>query len=159
MADYLCQRGELAVANLAEVASEASPAGLLRDEDGMSDDALLIIAASEADANLYYACGFLAPDPFVFVQARGRKLLLMSDLEVDRARAQARVDEVRSYSAYEGKARQRWPEPRTADVVTLLLEEAGVAAVSVPATFALEHADRLRERGVRVVAHAVLVSQ
>jgi hypothetical protein len=27
-------------------------------------DALLIIAASENDANLYYASGFLAPDPF-----------------------------------------------------------------------------------------------
>ena len=46
----------------------------------MSDENLLIIAASEADANLYYASRFLAPDPFVFVQANGRKLLLMSDL-------------------------------------------------------------------------------
>ena len=118
----------------------------------MSDDALLIIAASEADANLYYACGFLAPDPFVFVQTRGRTFLLMSDLEVDRARAQARVDEVRSYSAYEGKARQRWAEPRMAEVVALLLEELGVDAVVVPANFPLEHADRLRERGVRVAA-------
>lgn len=118
----------------------------------MSDDALLIIAASETDANLYYACGFLAPDPFVFVQARGRTFLLMSDLEVDRARAQARVDEVRSYSAYEGKARQRWAEPRTAEVVAFFLEELGVAGVVVPANFPLEHADRLRERGVRVAA-------
>jgi len=117
-------------------------------------DARLIIAASEADANLYYACGFLAPDPFVFVEARGRTLLLMSDLEVDRARAQARVDEVRAYAAYEGKARQRWPEPRVADVVALLLEELGVAEVRVPANFPLEHADRLRERGVRVAAQA-----
>src|SRR5207253_11032176 len=81
------------------------------DPYGMTD-ARLIIAASEADANLYYACGFLAPDPFVFVEARGRTLLLMSDLEVDRARAQARVDEVRAYAAYEGKARQRRSEER-----------------------------------------------
>jgi Xaa-Pro aminopeptidase len=54
-------------------------------------DALLIIAASENDANLYYASGFLAPDPFVFLQVGGKRLLLMSDLEIDRARAQARV--------------------------------------------------------------------
>ena len=115
-------------------------------------ESLLIIAASEADANLYYACGFLAPDPFVFLQTDGRPLLLMSDLEIDRARAQARVDDVLSYSVYEGKARQRWPRPRLTDVVTVLLEELGVTAVWVPANFPLEHADRLRERGLRVTA-------
>jgi Xaa-Pro aminopeptidase len=115
-------------------------------------ESLLIIAASEADANLYYACGFLAPDPFVFLQTAGRTLLLMTDLEIDRARAQARVDDVLSYSVYEGKARQRWPRPRLTDVVTVLLEELGVTAVSVPATFPLEHADRLRERSIRVTA-------
>ncbi len=115
-------------------------------------ESLLIIAASEADANLYYACGFLAPDPFVFLQTGGRRLLLMSDLEIDRARSQARMDDVLSYSVYEGKARQRWPQPRLTDVVTVFLEELGVTAVSVPANFPLEHADRLRERGIRVTA-------
>jgi Xaa-Pro aminopeptidase len=29
--------------------------------------ASLIIAASEVDSNLYYACRFMAPDPFVFL--------------------------------------------------------------------------------------------
>ena len=62
--------------------------------------ASLIIAASESDSNLAYACRFLAPDPFVFLQVNGRKTLLMSDLEVDRARAQARFDEVRSLSEW-----------------------------------------------------------
>ncbi|HEV8643647.1 MAG TPA: Xaa-Pro peptidase family protein [Methylomirabilota bacterium] len=113
---------------------------------------LLIIASSEADSNLYYACGFLAPDPFVYVDVGGRRLLLMTDLEIDRARAQARVDEVLSYSAYESKARQRWPRPHLADVVTLLLEDLGLGQVAVPASFPLEYADRLRERGIGVSA-------
>ena len=112
--------------------------------------ASLIIAASESDSNLYYACRFLAPDPFVFLQVNGRKTLLMSDLEVDRARAQARVDEVLSLSEWEGKARQRWPQPRLTDTVSLLLEDYGVKAVEVPGDFPLELADRLRERGVTV---------
>ncbi len=110
----------------------------------------LIIAASEADSNLYYACRFLAPDPFVYLEVGGKKILLMSDLEVDRARAQARVDEVLSLSEWEGKARQRWPQPRLTDTVTLLLEGYGVSAVEVPADFPLELADRLRERGLTV---------
>ncbi len=114
--------------------------------------ASLIIAASEVDSNLYYACRFMAPDPFVFLQVGDRTILLMSDLEVDRARQQARVDEVLSLSAWETKAKQRWPQPRLTDTVSLLLEDYGVAAVEVPADFPLEAADRLRERGVTVRA-------
>jgi len=114
--------------------------------------ASLIIAASEVDSNLYYACRFLAPDPFVYLEVNGRTLLLMSDLEVDRARAQARVDEVLSLSLWEAKARQRYPSPRLTDTVSLLLEDYGVKAVEVPADFPLEPADRLRERGVTVTA-------
>jgi Xaa-Pro aminopeptidase len=117
----------------------------------MSDSpASLIIAASEADSNLYYACRFLAPDPFVFFQVNGRKTLLMSDLEVDRARAQARVDEVLSLSEWDAKARQRWPQPKLTDTVSLLLEDYGVKAVEVPGDFPVELADRLRERGITV---------
>jgi Xaa-Pro aminopeptidase len=115
-------------------------------------EALLIIAASELDSNLYYATRFLAPDPFVFLQAGDRKILLMSDLEIDRARAQARVDKVCSLTAYEMKARRRWQSPRLIDSVSLFLEDCGVGAVTVPSAFPLEYADRLRERGVRVTA-------
>ncbi len=118
----------------------------------MNGDALLLIATSEVDSNLYYATRFLAPDPFVFLQVGSRKILLMSDLEIDRALGQARVDEVLSLSEYEGKARQRWQSPHLIDMVGLLLEAYGVAAVSVPSTFPLEYADRLREKGVRVTA-------
>src|SRR5260370_1415487 len=94
--------------------------------------ASLIIAASESDSNLYYACRFLAPDPFVFLQVNGRKTLLMSDLEVDRARAQARVDEVLSLSQWEAKARQRWPQPRLTDTRSLLVEDYAAKAGSGP---------------------------
>jgi Xaa-Pro aminopeptidase len=118
----------------------------------MSDPALLLIAATETDSNLYYATRFLAPDPFVFLQAEGRRILLMSDLEIDRARAQARADEVLSLAEYEEKARQRWHSPHLIDMVGLLLEAYGVGAVSVPSTFPLEYADRLRDKGVRVSA-------
>jgi Xaa-Pro aminopeptidase len=110
--------------------------------------ASLIIASSEGDSNLYYACRFMAPDPFVFLEINGRKILLMSDLEVDRARQQARVDEVLSLSEWEAKAKQRWPQPRLTDTVTLLLEDYGARTVEVPSDFPLEAADRLRERGI-----------
>jgi Xaa-Pro aminopeptidase len=62
--------------------------------------ARLLYAASEADADILHPTGFFAPDPFLFIQAGRRRILVMSDLELDRARAQARVDEVRSWSQY-----------------------------------------------------------
>ena len=57
----------------------------------MSTRATLFYAASEADSNLYYATRFIAPDPFLYVDIKGERLLVMSDLEMDRARHQAKV--------------------------------------------------------------------
>ena len=60
--------------------------------------ATVFIAASETDSNLYYATKFIAPDPFIYLEVKGERLMIMSDLEVDRARHQATVDRVVSYS-------------------------------------------------------------
>ena len=59
-------------------------------------DALLLIGASEHNADLQYASGFLAPDPFAYIQMPERTALIISELEIDRARSQARVNEVLS---------------------------------------------------------------
>lgn len=117
------------------------------------DSARLIIAASEADADLYYATRFLAPDPFVFVWHDQEKLLLMSDLEVDRARTQAAVDRVLPIRTYEALARSRGVDsPKTVDALVELLRERGIGRVEVPGAFPLELGDALRARGVEVTA-------
>jgi Xaa-Pro aminopeptidase len=113
--------------------------------------AILIVAASERDANLYYATRFLAPDSFVFMQTATHKILLMSDLEIDRAKAQATVDVVLSYSVYEKKLKdQGITEPRAADIIKAVLQEFGVADLIVPTNFGVDLADALRERGLRL---------
>ncbi len=118
-------------------------------------DAIVMIAASEIDANLYYATRFLAPDPFIFVQVGAEKILVMSDLEVDRARSQARVDTVLSYSAYESRARQKGTSTSALlDVLHLLLQERNARYLLVPGSFGIEHADGLRARG-----HALTVKR
>jgi Xaa-Pro aminopeptidase len=113
--------------------------------------AILIVAASERDANLYYATRFLAPDSFVFMQTATHKILLMSDLEIDRAKAQATVDVVLSYSVYEKKLKdQGIAEPRAADIIKAVLQEFGVTDLIVPTNFGVDLADALRERGLRL---------
>jgi Xaa-Pro aminopeptidase len=116
-------------------------------------DARLIIAASETDANLFYATRFVAPDPFVFLWHGDQKILLVSDLELDRARAQAQVNQVLALRSYEARAKQRGAErPGIVDTLTELLREREVRSLLVPGSFPLEHADGLRARGLRVTA-------
>ncbi len=79
---------------------------------------------------------FRAPDAFVFCEVEGKKRLLLSDLEVDRGRREARVDEVVSYSALEEKVRGKKKRPPSyARVVAEFLKHCGAKRVTVPGDF------------------------
>lgn len=110
-------------------------------------DAILIIAASETDSNLYYATDFLAPDPFIFLQVGREKVLLMSDLELDRAKAQAKADTVLSLSQYEARLKEQRKKPSWINILDLYLKEREVKWLLVPADFPIEYADGLRGKG------------
>ena len=118
----------------------------------MTDDrALLMIAASETDSNLYYATRFIAPDPFVYLELNGERLMVMSDLEMDRARSQAAVDRVVSYSDIERAARaQGVSDPGTIDIVHGILQPAGIKKLVVPANFSYAYALRLQQLGYQL---------
>ncbi|MBI1953396.1 MAG: aminopeptidase P family protein [Candidatus Omnitrophica bacterium] len=112
------------------------------------NSAILIVAASETDANLYYATGFWAPDPFIFTRIGGRRILIMSDLELDRAKAESKADEVLSLSKLQAEVKQKTQSPPgTAEVLDCLFKERQVKEVKVPGNFPLGLADRLRAKG------------
>lgn len=108
---------------------------------------LLIVSASESDANMLYATGFFAPDPFIFFADRGKKYLVMSDLEVDRAERQADVDRVLPLSRYVAELKKSGkPAPTTADVLERIFREKSIHRVTIPANFPTALADELRSR-------------
>ena len=110
--------------------------------------ATLIIAASETDANLYYATRFIAPDPFIYLELKGERIVVMSDLEMGRARQQATVDRVVSYSEIERRCQdQGITAPGAIDLIDHLLKEHGLRTVMVPGNFPFQHARRLQELG------------
>src|SRR5262249_45938324 len=113
--------------------------------------AKLIVAASESDANLLYATRFFAPDAFVLLIHQGRKLLVMSDLEIDRARQQAEVYSVLSRSKLE-KQLERLGEKMTdtASVLHLLFSERKIRSIWVPEDFPLGLAEKLKVKGIQV---------
>ncbi len=117
----------------------------------MNQPALMMFAASEYDSNLYYAVKFSVPDPFPFFQIGGKKIILMSDLELGRSQKQAKVDEVLSYSDFQIKARKAGVErPGVADVTATFLKSKKVRKIQVPDNFNIGLADALRKRGIVV---------
>src|SRR5258708_36059072 len=95
--------------------------------------ALMMYAASEYDSNLYYAVKFSVPDPFPFFQIKGKKIILMSDLELGRSQKQAKVDEVVSYSDIQVRAKSSGIEkPGVADVTAFFLKSKKIRNIQVP---------------------------
>src|SRR5437870_4962867 len=75
----------------------------------------------------------------------------MSDLEVDRAKKQARVDRVLSLSLYQKKLRRAGKaSPGMTDILDLLFRERGIRSLIVPANFSALLADQLRAKGFSV---------
>lgn len=121
--------------------------------DSTRADARLIYSASESDANMLWATRFFAPDPFIFIQKRGQAYLVMNDLEIDRARSQARVDKVLSYSEYAKRWQRRGLQfPAAADILQEVFKDLHIKSLEVPSTFPLGLADQLRRLRIRMSA-------
>src|SRR6266567_7709820 len=96
----------------------------------------LIVAASDSDADMLYATKFWAPDPFILLERNGKRTLVLSDLEIDRARKQADADEFVMFSELErevqGQSKKAPPYER---VLSHFLKKRGVRSAIVPANF------------------------
>jgi Xaa-Pro aminopeptidase len=116
-----------------------------------SNQAILLVAASEGDSNMLYAAGFFVPDPFIFFRHKNTSYAVMSDLEIDRAKKQSRADRVLSLSEYQRKLRKMGKaNPALIDVLDLLFRERGIRSLIVPANFSALLADQLRAKGFTV---------
>ncbi len=116
-----------------------------------SSTARLIISNSEQCADLYWATRFYVPDPIIFIEHRGKKILVASDLEVSRAKKEADVDTVLSHSDYGRKlTRSGRGLIRPGDILDMILRERGIKTVQVPAYLPTQQSEILRKRGYRL---------
>lgn len=112
-----------------------------------NSEALLLYGSSEENANLFYATKMFVPDPFIFIQKKNKKIIILNDLELDRGKKQAQVDRVLSFSTYQKKAlKKRNRNGSTPDVIEAILKELKIKTLVVPSTFPLGLADALRAR-------------
>jgi Xaa-Pro aminopeptidase len=113
----------------------------------------LIVAASDHDPDMLYATRFFVPDPFIFLEHNGKRTIVLSDLEIDRARKQAQADEIVSLSKFERELQGgRKKAPPFEKVMSHFLRTRGVRSAVVPANFPLGYANELTRQKIRVRA-------
>jgi Xaa-Pro aminopeptidase len=137
-----------------ETRPNRAPSTARRDQAGTKlrkDQALLLYAASEGDANMLYAVGFFVPDPFIYFRHKNSSYAVLSDLEIDRAKKQARVDRVLSLSQYQRKLRKLGKSPAgVIDILDLIFRGRGIRSLVVAANFSALLLDQLRAKGYSV---------
>ncbi|MEY2573703.1 MAG: Xaa-Pro aminopeptidase, partial [Verrucomicrobiota bacterium] len=112
-----------------------------------------MVAASEHDPDMLYATRFFAPDAFIFLEERGKRTLVLSDLEIDRARKQAKADEFVSYSELEREVQgNQRKAPAYEKVLAHFLRKRGVRSAMVPSNFPLGFAQELEASRIKLRA-------
>ena len=116
------------------------------------EPARLMIAASENDADMLYATRFYVPDAFIYLAHGGSSTVLLSDLEVDRGRKQANVDEVLSLTEFiKENKKVLGAKPGLAKVAAHFLRTRKVRRAQVPDSFPLSMGTEMAKGGVSVV--------
>ncbi|MDB6067845.1 MAG: pepP [Pedosphaera sp.] len=112
---------------------------------------LLMVADSDHDANMLYAVGMFVPDPFIFLRLRGKNMVVMSDLEIDRAKKQAPHCQAISLSQCQQKLRREGAKSiGPARIIRSILRENRIDKICVPANFPYALALELRDLGIKV---------
>lgn len=111
----------------------------------------LIVAASDTDPDMLYATRMFVPDPFIFLEQNGTRTVVLSDLEIDRARKQAQADEILPYADFEREVQgQDKKVPTYEKVLAHFLRKRGVKSALVPANFPLAYAKELERNDIRL---------
>ena len=110
--------------------------------------AKLLISGSEHHADMLYISGIFVPDAFIVIGIEEQNQTtwhgLLSPLEVDRALAQSKLDEVHLDTIWHDQAAALGWERSLATAAAAFLKEHNIKSVFVPADFPLLAAEQLR---------------
>jgi Xaa-Pro aminopeptidase len=113
---------------------------------------VLLYSDSARSADVLYFGGVEAPDPFVALSVRGRRIAVVSALEFGRFRRTSDFGTVLPLEACAEKARRAWPRhtPGPARVIAILCRELRAGTLTVPEDFPAGLYAELRRLGVRI---------
>jgi Xaa-Pro aminopeptidase len=114
----------------------------------------VLFGAPETDADLLYASRFPAPDPVIWIEARRKKILVVTDFERDRARRVSKADEVWGAQAlaleHAKKDRSKKPDTSPAGLFVAALRKLNSRSIEVPESFPMGMAALLQRFGISV---------
>jgi Xaa-Pro aminopeptidase len=117
----------------------------------MKRETLLIVADSERCADMLYAVGMFVPDPFIYLRINGQPHVVLSDLEIDRARHAAPHCRVVSLTQIQRKLRDEGAKKvGLPQVIRHVLRSRGISKATVPHCFPLGLARELRRLKIKV---------
>ncbi|PJC64906.1 MAG: aminopeptidase P family protein, partial [Deltaproteobacteria bacterium CG_4_9_14_0_2_um_filter_42_21] len=109
-----------------------------------------LIYDSSHNADLLYITGFDCHDAFLFLEDKKQKIIFMSDLEIDRAKANAKVDKVHSWS----EVAKTLPATKrnVANIIAAILAERKIKHISMHPKTPFALVDALRKLKLKVEA-------
>lgn len=116
----------------------------------MSHETLLMFADSERDANMLYAVGMFSPEPFLYLEVEGKGVAVLGDLELGRARRQARCRMLSLTRCVQSLRSAGIQRPSHAHIVQAFLKQRRLRSVSVPNNFPLALARDLRRMKIQL---------
>jgi Xaa-Pro aminopeptidase len=99
---------------------------------------------------MLYFGGLFVPDPFIAFSDGGKRVAVMSPLEIARARKESQFDEVLALDALKGEIlkEQKHRSISPAQIIAYLAKARRIASFKVPAEFPYQLASQLMELGV-----------
>ncbi len=113
----------------------------------------MLYEGGPAGAHIFYASGFMAPDAFAFFSHAGKKIGVLSDLEIGRASKEGALDELVSLQQLlDGLKGSGQPTPQIPDALVSFCKEREIQNLVVPESFPFGLAEKLRAQGLTVRA-------
>lgn len=105
------------------------------------------------DANLYYFTRFLTSSTLTYVKRGKKEFIVLSQMEVRRAKKESKVKDVRpttDYGIEELVKKDKDPKRVRCELLYKILREEGVKQIGVPGNFPFFLAEGLRKKGIDI---------
>ncbi|MBT3475750.1 aminopeptidase P family protein [bacterium] len=108
----------------------------------------LIYDDTKNSSDLLYKARFKAPDPIIFFEIRKKKYLVLNDLEIQRGKKQAKVDEVLSLR----EISQKIKSSEIVDIIKALIKKFNITKVVVPYSFPSYVFNEIKKSKIKIEA-------
>lgn len=115
-------------------------------------DALLLTGNSIHNTHLYYFTRFLMPSSMIYLKSDKEEFIVLSQMEVERARKESKIQDIRPTADYGFKelVKKYGPKKARCELLYKILHEEGISSIGVQDDFSFYVAGELEKRGIDI---------